>query len=173
MESGIREWSQESGVDTGKVGGWSINSSALFVFFKQCPCHDVWAGIISALQEVAIKVLAKLKKLLKMLNKPCPFAGVSLVLGVKLYKFLKASEEQVSALELVLRAPSPVLPLPGCTPSCLWLSISTSQGIPCQWCHRLVLVLPDFPGVPGWGHSLHSWAHCVCLASRPPRQSLL
>lgn len=53
MESGIRGWSRGSGVDTGKLGGWSINSSALFVFFKQCPCRGIWAGIISALQEMA------------------------------------------------------------------------------------------------------------------------
>lgn len=33
-------------------------------------------------------------KKIKMLNKPCPFAGISLVLGEKLHQFLKASEEQ-------------------------------------------------------------------------------
>lgn len=47
-----------------------------------------------------------------MLNKPCPFPGVSLVLGEKLYEFLKVSEEQVSALELVLRQPQPCAPTP-------------------------------------------------------------
>lgn len=45
-----------------------------------------------------------------MLNKPRPFAGVSLVLGEKLYEFLKESEGQVSALELVLRHPQPRAP---------------------------------------------------------------
>lgn len=37
MESGIRGWSQGSGVDTGKSGGLSINSSTLVLFFKRCP----------------------------------------------------------------------------------------------------------------------------------------
>lgn len=88
MESGIRGWSQGSGVDTGKLGGWSVNSSALFVFFKQCPCHGICAGIILALQGMAIKILAKFKKKkIGMLNKPYPFAGVSLVIGEKYMHF--------------------------------------------------------------------------------------
>ena len=36
MESGIRGWSRGSGIDTGKLGGWTINCSALSVFFKRC-----------------------------------------------------------------------------------------------------------------------------------------
>lgn len=55
MESRIRGWSQGSGVDTGKVGGSSINSALLCLcFLNGAHHHGVRACIISALQGTAI-----------------------------------------------------------------------------------------------------------------------